>query len=117
MYGIDEAADRPFSGVSAQFLLFSPFNLFLPLCEKKAGLKNPMIVFIYKGRLSQILKEERYGIYIVGYRKRLYAPWAGWEPPLLLFLLQDGREGTGVSGTLGYIVCLTLVFLRIRRRT
>jgi hypothetical protein len=64
-----------FAGVSAQFSLFSPFNLFF-LFVKRSWIEKSMIVFLLIKLLAmgygmrwflkeQILKEERYGIYIL----------------------------------------------------
>lgn len=126
-----------FAGVSAQFSLFSPFNLFF-LFVKRSWIEKSMIVFLLIKLLAmgygmrwflkeQILKEERYGIYIlagsVGYAVNGYTLLyygMGWLDvaailPLLcyFFCRMAEREGDWRLGknTLGYIVCLTLVFL------
>ena len=107
----ESAAGNNFAGVSAQFSLFSPFNLFF-LFVKRSWIEKSMIVFIIIKLLAmgygmrwflkeQILKEERYGIYIlagsVGYAVNGYTllyygmGWldvAGWR----------SGKGTGVSG-------------------
>lgn len=126
-----------FAGVSAQFSLLSPFNLFF-LFVKRSWIEKSMIVFLLIKLLvmgygmrwflkEQILKEERYGIYIlagsVGYAVNGYTLLyygMGWLDvaailPLLcyFFCRMAEREGDWRLGknTLGYIVCLTLVFL------
>lgn len=111
-----------FAGVSAQFSLFSPFNLFF-LFVKRSWIEKSMIVFIIIKLLAmgygmrwflkeQILKKERYGIYIlagsVGYAVNGYTLLyygMGWLDvaailPLLCYFFCRWRsgKGTGVPG-------------------
>lgn len=126
-----------FTGVSAQFSLLSPFNLFF-FFIKRGWIEKSMIVFIliklvamsYSMRWflkEQVLDEDKYGLYILagsvayainGYSFLYYG--MGWLDvaailPLLcyFFCRMAEHESSWCLGkyTLGYIVCLTLVFV------